>query len=165
MHAESFSCRRSSTLCGTLEPVGSPVWFRSPLLCVDARALSNHYYLLLRMKTESGLSAGMQWLGVSYTVWFNRRHRRSGHLFEGRFKAILVEFDAWGAELSRYLHPNPVRTGSMDWRRRGLPSGRGWASGRRRSCPCRSALGKTDSRRRAPSRSSRKRSPQCHMMI
>ena len=42
--------------------------------------MSNHYHLLLRMKTESGLSAGMQWLGVSYTVWFNRRHRRSGHL-------------------------------------------------------------------------------------
>ena len=60
------------------------------------------------MKTESGLSAGMQWLGVSYTV--TRRHRRSGHLFEGRFKAILVEFDAWGAELSRYLHLNPMRT-------------------------------------------------------
>ena len=72
--------------------------------------MSNHYHILLRMKTESGLSAGMQWLGVSYTVWFNRRHRRSGHLFEGRFKAILVEFDAWGAELSRYLHLNPMRT-------------------------------------------------------
>jgi hypothetical protein len=42
-------------------------------------------------------------------VWFNRLHRRSGHLLEGRFKAILVEFDARGAELSRYLHLNPVR--------------------------------------------------------
>lgn len=48
--------------------------------------MSNLYHLLLRMKKESGLSAGMQWLGVSYTVWFNRRHRRSGHLLEGRFK-------------------------------------------------------------------------------
>ena len=45
------------------------------------------------------LAQGMQWLGVSYTVWFNRRHRRSGHLLEGRFKAILVEFDARGAEM------------------------------------------------------------------
>ncbi len=71
--------------------------------------MTNHYHLLFRMKKESGLSAGMQWLGVSYTVWFNRRHRRSGHLLEGRFKAILVEFDARGAELSRYLHLNPVR--------------------------------------------------------
>ena len=71
--------------------------------------MSNHYQLLLRMKRESGLSAGMQWLGVSYTVWFNRRHRRRGHLFEGRFKAILVEFESWGAEVSRYIHLNPVR--------------------------------------------------------
>ena len=71
--------------------------------------MSNHYYLLLRMRRESGLSAGMQWLGVSYAVWFNRRHRRKGHLFEGRFKAILVEFESWGAALSRYIHLNPVR--------------------------------------------------------
>jgi putative transposase len=71
--------------------------------------MANHYHLLLRMKNDSGLSAGMQWLGVGYTIWFNRRHRRSGHLFEGRFKAILVEFDARGAELSRDLHLNPVR--------------------------------------------------------
>ena len=77
--------------------------------------MSNHYHLLLRMKRASGLSAGMQWLGVSYTVWFNRRHRRSGHLFQGRFRAILVEFESWGAELSRYIHLNPVRT-----RRHGL---------------------------------------------
>jgi REP-associated tyrosine transposase len=42
---------------------------------------------------------------------FNRRHRRSGHLLEGRFKAIVVEFDARGAKLSRYPHLNPVRIG------------------------------------------------------
>ena len=71
--------------------------------------MSNHYHLLLRMRRESGLSAGMQWLGVSYAGWFNRRHRRKGHLFEGRFKAILVEFESWGAALSRYIHLNPVR--------------------------------------------------------
>jgi len=71
--------------------------------------MDNHYHLLLRLKGESGLSAAMQWLLVSYTVWFNRRHRRAGHLFQGRFKAILVEFDQWGASLSRYIHLNPVR--------------------------------------------------------
>jgi putative transposase len=72
--------------------------------------MSNQYHLLLRMKSQSGLSAGMQWLGVSYTVWFNRRHQRSGHLFQGRFRAILVEFESWGAELSRYIHLYPLRT-------------------------------------------------------
>ncbi len=77
--------------------------------------MDNHYHLLLRMRRETGLSAGMHFLGVSYSVWFNRRHRRSGHLFQGRFKAVVVDFDAWGAELSRYIHLNPVRT-----RRHGL---------------------------------------------
>jgi REP element-mobilizing transposase RayT len=71
--------------------------------------MGNHYHLLLRLRGESGLSAAMHWLIVSYTVWFNRRHRRSGHLFQGRFKAILVGFDEWGAALSRYVHLNPVR--------------------------------------------------------
>jgi hypothetical protein len=51
----------------------------------------------------------MQWLGVSYTVWFNLKHRRSGHLFQGRFKAIVVDPRGWGLELSRYVHLNPAR--------------------------------------------------------
>lgn len=72
--------------------------------------MSNHYHLLVRMARESGLSVGMQWLGVSYSVWFNRWHRRSGHLFQGRFKAVVVDFPEWGTSLSRYIHLNPVRT-------------------------------------------------------
>jgi putative transposase len=72
--------------------------------------MDNHYHLLLRLRRKTGLSAGMQYLGVSYSVWFNRRHRRSGHLFQGRFKAVVVDSDTWGAELSRYIHLNPVRT-------------------------------------------------------
>ena len=51
----------------------------------------------------------MQWLNVSYSVWFHRRHGRSGHLFQGRFKSVLVERESWGLELSRYVHLNPVR--------------------------------------------------------
>ena len=56
-------------------------------------------------------SSAMQWLNVSYSVWFNRRHQRVGHLFQGRFKAILVEPTSWGLGLGRYVHLNPVRTG------------------------------------------------------
>jgi hypothetical protein len=41
--------------------------------------------------TEPNLSRALQWLNVSYRVWFNRRHRRAGYLFQGRFKAVLVE--------------------------------------------------------------------------
>jgi hypothetical protein len=45
---------------------------------------------------------------VSYTAWFNRRHGRSGHLFQGRFKSVVVEPEGWGLEVSRYLHPSAL---------------------------------------------------------
>ena len=52
---------------------------------------------------------GSGWLQTTYSVRFNRRHRRSGHLFQGRFKAHLVEEDAYARELIKYMHLNPVR--------------------------------------------------------
>lgn len=70
--------------------------------------MANHYHLLV--ETEEGdLSRAMQWLNTSYAQWYNRKHRRGGHLLQGRFKGILVDWPAWGLELSRYLHLNPVR--------------------------------------------------------
>jgi len=55
------------------------------------------------------LSRALGWLQVTYTVRFNRRHRRSGHLFQGRFKAQLVDAEPYGRALVRYVHLNPVR--------------------------------------------------------
>jgi REP element-mobilizing transposase RayT len=52
--------------------------------------MDNHYHLLLQTP-EGNLSRLGQWLNVSYSVWFNRRHQRSGHLFQGRFHSLLVE--------------------------------------------------------------------------
>ena len=75
------------------------------MLCVDVQSLSPPASDAERERVERGYAVAR----VSYTVWFNRRHRRSGHLFQGRFKAILVEFESWGIELSRYIHLNPVR--------------------------------------------------------
>jgi REP element-mobilizing transposase RayT len=71
--------------------------------------MTNHYHLILETR-EGNLSRAMQWLNVSYSTWFNRRHRRSGHLFQGRFKAIVVDPREWGLVLSRYVHLNPLRT-------------------------------------------------------
>jgi len=70
--------------------------------------MSNHYHLLAET-LDSNLSEAMQWINVSYSQGFNRRHQRVGHLFQGRFKGILVDERQWGLELSRYLHLNPVR--------------------------------------------------------
>ena len=51
--------------------------------------MTNHYHLLVETP-KANLSAAMQWLNVSYAVYYNRRHQRRGHLFEGRFKALLI---------------------------------------------------------------------------
>jgi REP element-mobilizing transposase RayT len=74
--------------------------------------MDNHYHLLVETP-EANLSRAMQWLGVSYTVWFNRRHRRSGHLFQGRFRAMVLEAESAALEVSRYLHLNPVRVAGV----------------------------------------------------
>ena len=74
--------------------------------------MDNHFHLLLETR-EPNLGIGMQWLNVSYSVWFNRRHDRSGHLLQGRYKAILVDSVGWGLGLSRYVHLNPVRVSRL----------------------------------------------------
>ena len=70
--------------------------------------LTNHEHLFLETP-EPNLSAGMHLLNGSYTGYFNVRHRRVGHLFQGRFKAHLVEEEGYFTEISRYIHLNPVR--------------------------------------------------------
>jgi hypothetical protein len=70
--------------------------------------MTNHYHLILETP-EANLSRAVQWLNVSYASYFNRRHRYAGHLFQGRYKAIVVEADEYLSSLSRYIHLNPVR--------------------------------------------------------
>lgn len=70
--------------------------------------MSNHYHLVL-VTPECTLSRGMHWLGSAYAQYFNRRHHRVGHLFQGRFKAILIEKQDYLNEVLRYTILNPVR--------------------------------------------------------
>ena len=70
--------------------------------------MTNHEHLFLETP-ERNLSAGMHLLNSSYTGYFNLRHRRVGHLFQGRFQAHLVEEQGYFSEISRYVHLNPVR--------------------------------------------------------
>ena len=72
--------------------------------------MRNHYHLLVRTR-EANLSRAIQWLGVSYSTWFNRRHQRSGHLFQGRFKSFVIENERYFLALSHYIHGNPIRAG------------------------------------------------------
>lgn len=72
--------------------------------------MDNHYYLLIEAP-EGNLSVDMRQLNGLYTQRFNRRHGRVGHIFQGRYKAILVDRDSYLLELSRYIVLNPVRAG------------------------------------------------------
>jgi len=80
--------------------------------------MTNHYHLLIETP-EGNLSAGMRQLNGVFTQNFNRRHARVGHVFQGRYKAILVDRDAYLLELARYIVLNPVRAGMVaqapDW--------------------------------------------------
>lgn len=71
--------------------------------------MNNHFHLLV-CTPKANLSKAVQWLKVSYSMWFNVKYRRVGPLFQGRFKAVLVDSDeSWLLELSLYVHLNPVR--------------------------------------------------------
>jgi len=74
--------------------------------------MSNHYHLVLET-AEANLSQGMRQLNGVYTQHVNRKYERVGHVFQGRYKAILVEKDAYLLELSRYVVLNPVRAGMV----------------------------------------------------
>jgi REP element-mobilizing transposase RayT len=77
-------------------------------LCHAYCLMGNHYHLMIETP-DGNLSQGMRQLNGVYTQTFNRRHRRVGHLLQGRFKAILVEKDSYLQELCRYIVLNPVR--------------------------------------------------------
>jgi putative transposase len=78
-------------------------------LRVHAYVLMDNHYHLLAETPEANLSRAMQWLNASYCIWFNQRHRRQGHLLQGRYGAFVVEDDAGWREVARYIHLNPVR--------------------------------------------------------
>jgi len=87
-------------------------------LCHAYCLMNNHYHLLIET-VDPTLSRGMRQLNGVYTQAFNRYHNRVGHVFQGRFKAIHVEKEAYLLELSRYVVLNPVRAGMVraakDW--------------------------------------------------
>lgn len=80
--------------------------------------MDNHYHIIIET-IEGNLSAGMRQLNGVYTQWHNRAHGKVGHVFQGRFKAIVVQRESYLLELARYVVLNPVRAGicamPQDW--------------------------------------------------
>jgi REP element-mobilizing transposase RayT len=83
-------------------------------LSVYGYVLMNNHFHLIVATPDANLSRAMQWLKVSYSMWFNAKYRRVGPLFQGRFKGVLVDCDEnWLLELSLYVHMNPVRVQAL----------------------------------------------------
>jgi hypothetical protein len=86
--------------------------------------MSNHVHMAIQV-SDIPLSRIIQNLSFRYTRWINWRQSRSGHLFQGRYKALLVDADAYLLELTRYIHLNPVRAGIVK-----EPEGYSWSGHR-----------------------------------
>lgn len=71
--------------------------------------MSNHFHLLIETPLGN-LGEFMRHFNITYTSYFNRRHKRVGHLYQGRYKSIVVDKDEYLSVLSRYIHLNPIRT-------------------------------------------------------
>jgi putative transposase len=104
-------------------------------ICHAYCLMGNHYHLLIETP-EGNLSIGMRQLNGVYTQFFNKRHKRTGHLFQGRYKAILIQKDCHLLEVCRYVVLNPVRAGMV-----ARPAEWQWSSyrataGHTRQSPC-----------------------------
>lgn len=75
--------------------------------------MGNHYHLMVETP-DGNLHRAMRQLNSNYAQYFNRRHRRVGHLYQGRYKAILVQKESYLLELARYIVLNPVRARLVD---------------------------------------------------
>ena len=78
--------------------------------CYAYCLMDNHFHLLVET-LHANISESMKFLNGVYTQYFNWKHKRVGHLFQGRFKSILVEKESYFLELCRYIPLNPVRAG------------------------------------------------------
>jgi putative transposase len=89
--------------------------------------LSNHYHLPLETR-EANLCAGMRWLQGVYTMRHNARHKLRGHLFQGRYKGVLVEGadDTYFQTASDYIHLNPIRARLIEAKQ--VSADYGWSS-------------------------------------
>lgn len=84
---------------------------KSKCRCLAWVLMPNHFHLLIQSGSQGTAAPLMRRLMTGYVGYFNRRYRRSGHLFQNRYKSILCDRDAYLKELVRYIHLNPVRAG------------------------------------------------------
>lgn len=104
-------------------PIGSTYGYERGETLVDVGAyclMPNHFHFLIREKVEGGASLFMQKLSTAYSAYFNKKHKRTGSLFEGRFKATHADSDEYLKYLFSYIHLNPVKIIDPKWKENGI---------------------------------------------
>jgi putative transposase len=104
-------------------------------ICHAYCLMDNHYHLLIET-ADGNLSLGMRQLNGVYTQLFNKRHQRTGHLFQGRYKSILIQKDSHLLEVCRYVVLNPVRARMVERPESWKWSSYGATAGRETPAPC-----------------------------
>lgn len=82
--------------------------------------MPNHFHLLIQEKTDGGISKFMQKLLTAYTMYFNTKNERTGALFQGKFKAKLINEDRYFWYLISYIHLNPIKLIEPSWKETGI---------------------------------------------
>lgn len=94
---------------------------RTPIVNILCFCLMpNHFHLLIQPLKESGMTQFMRKLGTGYTMYFNTKYKRSGVLFQGKFKSILIKNERYFLHLTRYIHLNPLDLFQPNWREKGI---------------------------------------------
>lgn len=92
-------------------------------LLVDIGAfclMPNHFHILITEKIEGGISKFMQKLSTAYSMYYNKKYKRTGVLFEGKFKSQHAESDRHLKYLFSYIHLNPIKLIQKDWKEKGI---------------------------------------------
>lgn len=94
---------------------------KETLVDIGAHCLMpNHFHLLVREKRNNGISVFLKKLSTAYAMYVNKKNERSGNLFQGRFKAELVDKDEYLKYLFAYIHLNPVKIIEPFWKKQGI---------------------------------------------
>jgi putative transposase len=82
--------------------------------------MPNHFHLLIKEETENGISAFMLKILTGYSMYFNKKYKRTGSLFEGPFKATHLDSDDYLKYIYSYIHLNPIKLIDYDWKEKGI---------------------------------------------
>lgn len=107
-------------------PISHKIIEREPVVKIHCSCLMpNHFHLILEQIANGGVSKFMQKLGIGYTNYFNLKYERSGVLFQGKFKAVLIDRDEYLNYLIQYIYMNPLDLMESGWKENGLKNWRG----------------------------------------